>query len=200
MQPFVVNRHGRLVFPSNFLPELDFSIIDTEEQLASIIKRDFEKKAPTGTDILQRVKTSFYPNRYVLMSDMALNLFWVNRFAATMYEKTPTRWRDAPRQRDDMFLPIVTPWEEGERKVSSVQMAYQTLPPAWDEAVENRIFDVLFDVFRHRRHHATELPAIRPTVAEALAEPANLTFQLLDYDPDFPRYSLDEILDCAETV
>jgi 3-oxoacyl-[acyl-carrier-protein] synthase-3 len=200
MQPFVVNRHGRLVFPSNFLPELDFSIIDTEEQLASIIKRDFEKKAPTGTDILQRVKTSFYPNRYVLMSDMALNLFWVNRFAATMYEKTPTRWRDAPRQRDDMFLPIVTPWEEGERKVSSVQMAYQTLPPAWDEAVENRIFDVLFDVFRHRRHHATELPAIRPTVAEALAEPANLTFQLLDYDPDFPRYSLDEILDCAEMV
>ena len=33
MQPFVINRHGRLVFPSNFLPDLDFSVIDTEEQL-----------------------------------------------------------------------------------------------------------------------------------------------------------------------
>ena len=25
MKPFVVNRHGHLVFPSNFFPELDFS-------------------------------------------------------------------------------------------------------------------------------------------------------------------------------
>ena len=29
MQPFVLNRHGRLVFPSNFFPELDFSVIET---------------------------------------------------------------------------------------------------------------------------------------------------------------------------
>ena len=28
MQPFVLNRHGRMVFPSNFLPELDFSVIE----------------------------------------------------------------------------------------------------------------------------------------------------------------------------
>ena len=200
MQPFVVNRHGRLVFPSNFIPELDFSVIETEEQLAGVISRDFEKKAPIGTDILQRIGTGSYGNRYVLMNDMALNLFWVNRFAITMYEKMPTRWRDAPRQRDDVFLPIVTPWEEGERMVSAVEMAYKDLPPAWDEAAENRIFAILFDVFRHRRHHATEIPAIWPTVAEALAQPANLTFQLLEYDPDFPRYSVDEILDRTETV
>ena len=25
MQPFLLNRHGRIVFPSNFVPELDFS-------------------------------------------------------------------------------------------------------------------------------------------------------------------------------
>ena len=54
MQPFVVNRHGRLVFPSNFIPELDFSVIDTEQQLVDVIRRDFEKKAPTGTDILEQ--------------------------------------------------------------------------------------------------------------------------------------------------
>ena len=36
MQPFVVNRHGRLVFPSNFIPELDFSVIDTEQQLIDV--------------------------------------------------------------------------------------------------------------------------------------------------------------------
>ena len=29
MKPFVVNRHGRLVFPSNFFPELDFTVFET---------------------------------------------------------------------------------------------------------------------------------------------------------------------------
>ena len=28
MQPFVLNRHDRMVFPSNFVPELDLSAID----------------------------------------------------------------------------------------------------------------------------------------------------------------------------
>ena len=51
MQPFVVNRHGRLVFPSNFQPDLDFSVIESEDQLDSVIRRDFETKAPKGTDI-----------------------------------------------------------------------------------------------------------------------------------------------------
>ena len=198
MQPFVVNRHGRLVFPSNFIPELDFSVIDTEQQLVDVIRRDFEKKAPTGTDILERIQAGSYPNRYALMNDMALNLFWVNRFAETMYDKRPTRWRDVPRQREDVFLPVMTPWEDGERKVASVEKAYWSLPAAWDQAVEDRIFRVLFDVFGHRRHHATELRAIGPTVGEALENPGNLTFHLLEYDPDFPRYSLDDIVDCTE--
>ena len=48
MQPFVINRHDRLVFPSNFLPDLDFSVIETEEQLDQVIRRDFETKAPIG--------------------------------------------------------------------------------------------------------------------------------------------------------
>ena len=48
MQPFVINRHDRLVFPSNFLPDLDFSVIETEEQLDQVIRRDFETKAPSG--------------------------------------------------------------------------------------------------------------------------------------------------------
>ena len=51
MQPFVVNRHDRIVFPSNFIPELDLSVMHSLEQLDSVIRRDFEVKAPTGTDI-----------------------------------------------------------------------------------------------------------------------------------------------------
>ena len=48
MQPFVLNSHDRIVFPSNFVPELDFSVIESLDQLDSVIRRDFETKAPTG--------------------------------------------------------------------------------------------------------------------------------------------------------
>ena len=200
MQPFVVNRHDRIVFPSNFIPQLDLSVINTLDQLDSVIRRDFEAKAPTGTDVLHRVEAGAYSSRYELMRDVALNLFWTNRFATTLYEKRPTRWADVPRTRPDVFLPIVTPWEDGDRKIAAVQTAYATLPTTWDKDVEDRIFTTLFDVFGHRRHHATDLPTIKPTVAEMLSDPSNLTFRLPGYDPDFPVYDFTEIMDCSEKV
>ena len=198
MQPFVTNKHDRIVFPSNFVPELDVSVIDSLEQLDSVIRRDFETKAPTGTDILERVEAGSYQNRYELMRDVALNMFWVGRFAMTLYDKRPTRWADVPRQRSDVFMPIVTPWQEGDRKVAAVQRAFEALPAAWDADAENRIFEILFDVFGHRKHHATELTAVKPTVAELLEDPTKLTFRLSSYDPDFPTFELDDIIDCNE--
>jgi 3-oxoacyl-[acyl-carrier-protein] synthase-3 len=198
MKPFVNNRHGRLVFPSNFLPELDFSVIETLEQLDAVIRRDFEAKAPTGTEILERVESGVYQTRYGLLRDLALNLFWVNRYAMTMYDKRPTRWRDVPRRRDDVFLPVLIPWEDGEQKIAAVAEAYGTLPPRWDGEAEDAVFVVLFDVFRHRKHHGTQLPAIKPTVAEITSDPRNLTFCLPAHDPDFPTFGYHEILDCTE--
>src|SRR5664279_1452026 len=106
MQPFVVNRHDRIVFPSNFIPELDVSVMHSLEQLESVIRRDFEVKAPSGTEILRRVEQGAYSSRYELMRDVALNLFWTNRFTTTLYEKRPTRWVDVPRTRPDVFLPV----------------------------------------------------------------------------------------------
>jgi len=200
MQPFVVNRHERIVFPSNFIPQLDLSVMDSLEQLDSVIRRDFEVKAPTGTDILKRVEGGAYSSRYELMRDLALNLFWTNRFSMTLYEKRPTRWADVPRTRADVFLPILTPWEDGDRKVAAVKDAYATLPPTWDREVEDRIFGNLFDVFGHRKHHASDLPTIKPTVAEMLSDPTNLTFRLPSYDPDFPVYDFTDMVDCAEEV
>jgi 3-oxoacyl-[acyl-carrier-protein] synthase-3 len=200
MQPFVVNRHDRIVFPSNFVPQLDLSVIYSLEQLDSVIRRDFEVKAPTGTDILSRVETGAYSSRYELMRDLALNLFWTNRFSMTLYEKRPTRWADVPRNRTDVFLPIVTPWQDGDRKVAAVLGAYDMLPPTWNREVEDRIFATLFDVFGHRKHHATDLPTIKPTVAEILSDPTNLTFRLPAYDPDFRVYDFDDMVDCAEEV
>ena len=200
MQPFVINSQGRMVFPSNFLPTLDFTVVGSLDQLATVIRRDFEAKAPSGTEILRRVEAGDYSTRYELMRDVALHVFWTNRFAMTMYEKRPTRWRDVPRHRDDVFLPLLTPWEDAERKVAAVEQTYAALPSTWDDAAEDRIFRVLFDVLRHKRFHATELPAVKPTVAEILADPANLTYSLASYDPDCPVYGYQQILDCSEDV
>jgi 3-oxoacyl-[acyl-carrier-protein] synthase III len=200
MNAFVLNRHGRLVLPSNIFPQLDFSTVESLEQLDSVIRRDFETKAPSGTDILDKVRIGGYESRYALMRDLALNLFWANRFAMTMYDKRPTRWADVPRTRNDVFLPVLEPWEDGDAKIAAVRTAYPTLPAQWDEAVEDRIFEILFDVFGNRRHHATTLPAVKPTVAQFLETPRNLTFRLPHYDPDYPVYDYTDILDCDEDV
>jgi len=200
MQPFVLNRHDRIVFPSNFVPELDLSAIDSLGQLDSVIRRDFETKAPTGSDILQRVEQGGYDSRYELMRDVALNMFWTGRFALTLYEKRPTRWGDVPRRRNDVFLPILTPWEDGDRKVAAVKNAYDALPATADAEAEDRIFEILFDVFGHRKHHATELSALKPTVADILADPTNLTFRLNGYDADYPIFDFKDIIDCTEDV
>ena len=70
----------------------------------------------------------------------------------------------------------------------------------WDDEVEDTIFEILFDVFGHRRNHATKLSAIVPTVAELCSDPANQTLRLNRYDPDFRMYSYHEIIDCDEDV
>jgi len=200
MQPFVVNGHNRIVFPSNFVPELDLSVMNSLEQLDAVVRRDFEVKAPSGTDILARVQSGAYASRYELMRDLALNLFWTNRFSMTLWEKRPTRWADVPRARADVFMPIVTPWQDGDRKVAAVLGAYKALPAAWNVEVEDRIFATLFDVFGHRKHDATDLQPIKPTVAQILSDPSNVTFRLPSYDPDFPMYDLADIVDCSEEV
>ena len=165
-----------------------------------MIGRDFEAKAPTGTDILARIDSGAYPGRFELLRDLGQNLYWVNRYAITMFDKRPTRWRDLAKRRDDVFLPVLTPWEDSERKVASVERAFQALPATWDADTENRVFGLLFDVFRTKLHHATELPAIKPTVAEFLAEPGALTFVTPDYDPDYPVFRTEDILDAHERV
>ncbi len=51
LKPFVINSHGRIVFPGNFFPELDFSVFKSLKQFAAVIRRDFGEKAPTDVEI-----------------------------------------------------------------------------------------------------------------------------------------------------
>src|SRR5919201_1984495 len=141
MKPFVINRDGRMVFPSNFFPNLDFSVFETLDQFAAVIKRDFEEKAPTEADIVAAVEGRGYKGRYELLRDLALNLFWVNRYAMTLYEKRPMRWRDVPRHRDDIFLPVFKPWD-GTELTATIEAGYRMLSPTWDDASEDKIFRI----------------------------------------------------------
>ncbi len=200
MKPFVINRHGKLVFPANFLGDLDFSVLETLDQFTAVIGRDFEAKAPSGTDILARVESEAYPGRFELLRDLGQNLYWANRYSITMFERRPTRWRDLAKRRDDVFLPVLTPWEDSERKVAAVERAFRELPATWEARTEEKVFDLLFDLFRNKLYHATELPPIKPTVAEFLAQPDALTFVMPSYDPDYPVFSTEEILDASEDV
>ena len=96
---------------------------------------------------------------------------------------------------------MLTPWEDGEAKVAAVERAWRG--PAAHLGRRRRgqaIFDLLFDLFRHKRHHATELPAVKPTVAEFLERPGALTWVVPEHDPDYPVFGLSEILDAEGPV
>src|SRR5271166_1731527 len=199
LKPFVINSHGRIVFPGNFFPELDFRVFKTLKQFAAVIRRDFGEKAPTDVEIAGRVQAGEYKSRYELCRDLVLNRFWVNRYTLTMYEKRPTRWGDLPRQRDDVFLPVYK-HRDASAITTAIEAGYRALPPSWDEEMEDRSFSILLSVFRNKLSSGGELRPIRPTVSEALADPANRTRHLLAYDPDYLRYTYEDVIDCLHPV
>jgi len=199
LKPFVINQHGRLVFPGNFFPELDFSVFENLPQFLTVIRRDFGEKAPTEADIVSRLQAGEYHNRYDVCRDIALNLFWVNRYVLTMYEKRPTRWGDLARHRDDIFLPIYKP-RDATDLIKAIETGYRKLPPMADEKVEDKSLHILLDVFRNKHSAGGELRPIKATVPEILADPHNLTCHLLKYEPDYPVYSYEDVIDFAHPV
>ena len=199
MKEFVINSHGRIVLPFNFFPEMDFSAIETLEQLKTIIGRDFSEKAPSEKDITERLSDGKYKTRYELCRDLALNLYWVNRYALTMYEERPTRWADLPRHRQDVFLPLCKPWDSA-CSAAAIQDGYNHLQPQWQFETEDEIFKLLLNGFRSKPSAAGDLRALQPTVAELLASPRAKTFRLINYDPDYPGYSYDDVIEYAHDV
>ncbi len=198
LKPFVMNRYGRMVFPCNFFPELDFSVFESLNQFNTVIRRDFGEKAPTEMEIVGRVRAEEYKTRYEICRDLALNLFWSQRFVLTMYEKRPTRWGDMPRHRNDIFLPVYKP-RDAVGLAGAIEGGYLRLPAMCDEEIEDKSFRILLDVFRNKQGAGGEFRAIKPTVEEILADPKNLTYRLLTYDRDFPDYNFDEVIDCIHT-
>jgi 3-oxoacyl-[acyl-carrier-protein] synthase-3 len=202
MKSFILNRHGSLVLPANLFAQLDFSVITSLPQFEAIVKRDMESKAPTGTGILESIEAGKYRSRIELLRDVALNLYWVNRNTLTLYHKRPMRWRDVPRNRPDLFLPVQAPWQDADRKIASMKSAFEELPSSNLQAAgsEEDVFNLLFEIVRYKRHHATYMPPIKPTVAEFLVDPDHLTTVLDRHNPDFPVFAEQDIVDVKEEV
>jgi 3-oxoacyl-[acyl-carrier-protein] synthase III len=198
MKSFVINRHGRLVFPAVFQSNLDLSLLQTLDQFTAVIGRDFEAKAPTGRELLARIESGAYARRFDLLRDLSQHLFRADRYAATLFDKRPTRWRDLPKRRGDVFLPLVTPRPNRAREVAAVERAFRRLPPTWDADAEKRVFALLYDVFSAQVHSGDDVPAIEPTVAEFLARPGARTLVSPGYDPDHPVFHIQDIIDVHE--
>jgi 3-oxoacyl-[acyl-carrier-protein] synthase III len=199
LKPFLINRHGRLVFPCNFFPELDFSVFQTLQEFADVIRRDFGEKAVTEMEIVNRVQAGDYHNRYEICRDLALNLFWVNRYVLTMYEKRPMRWGDIPRRRDDIFLPVYKP-RDAAGLAAAIAEGYRKAPQKWDGELEDRCFHILLDVFRNKQSSGGETRPFKPTLPEILADPENLTCHLVTYDPDYASYEYDDVVNFSHSV
>ncbi len=195
---FVVNRAGRVVVPSNVFPSLDVRAFDTLEQLQAVIRRDFDAKAPSEDAILARIEAGEYRGRYDLLRDVSANLGWANRYALTLYERRPTRWRDVSRRRDGVFL-AAPAYGPRLKATAAIERAYHSLAPSWDEAAEHIIFSILLDIFRNTWGTGTDVEAINPTAAEALAGD-RLLHRIVAYDPDAPIYSRDDIIQYTHPV
>jgi 3-oxoacyl-(acyl-carrier-protein) synthase III len=190
---FVLNRAGRVVVPSHFFPSLDAQAFETLDRLRAAIHRDFEAKAPSEATILDRIAAGGYRGRYELLRDVAAHLGWANRYGFTMYERRPARWRDVPRRRTDVFLAVLaeTPRHP---TATAIERAYQRVPASWDAAAEHVVFGILLDILRNSWGTGTDVEAVNPTVAEAVAAD-RLVCRLAAYDPDAPIYTQDDIIE-----
>ena len=149
--------------------------------------------------MMDRLQGGKYKSRYELCRDLALNLYWVNRYALTMYEERPTRWADLPRNREDVFLPICKPWDSAS-VAAVIQEGYSALPSQWQTKTEDEAFGLLLNGFRSKPSAGGDLRAILPTVGELIASHKGKTLRLLNYNPDYPGYSYDDVIHYAHDV
>ena len=202
MQPFVVNRHDRIVFPSNFMPELDLSVIHSLDQLDNVIRRDFETKAPTGTEILHRVEVGAYSES--LRADARRRAEHVLGQPLCHDDVREAARRAGGRAAHAAATSSCRSWRrgrDGDRKVAAVQERLRrrcrrpgtarsrTASSGSSSTCSGTASTMRASCRRSSRRWPRSWPI-----------PSNLTFRLPGYDPDYPVFGYADIVDCAEDV
>lgn len=192
---FLLNRHGRLVFPFRVSDGADRGASRPNER-ASAVRVNTSGEVATSDLTVERIQEHGYATRYDLLSDLARSLLRDGPWATSHHGRCPTRWRDVPRTRGEVFLPNLTPWTGREARIAEVEAAYRSLLPRADDGVEARVFSILFAVLRHQLHQpcVTRRPL---TIDEFVTDSDLRTLVLEAHDPDFPVFSDEELRDCA---
>ena len=131
MKPFVVNRHGRLTFPAKVLGELDFTVLQTLEQFTAVIGRDFEAKAPTGTDLLDRVASGALPQPLRAAARPGAEPVLGQPLLDHDVRQAPDPLAGPAAPPGRRLPPVLTPWEDGERRSPPCTAPTGQLPVSW---------------------------------------------------------------------
>ena len=114
-----------------------------------------------------------------------------------MYDKSPTRWRDVPRHREDVFLPVFKAWVVAELPRRS--------RPAIGRCLRRGMWGRRTRLPHPYRRIPVQaggrggLPAMKPTVPETSPIPEPYVPSPA-YDPDYPGYGYDDVIDRMHPV
>ena len=171
----------------------------TLDQFTAVIGRDFEAKAPTGTDIRKKVETGAYTDRFSLLRDLGQNLFWVNRYSMTMFDKRPTRWRDLPRGAPTSSSRCSPRGRTARRRWPPSKRAWEGCRPPGTRPRSRRssTCSSTSTGTAPPRHRAARREAHRGRVPRA---PRRAHLGVPEHDPDYPVFGLSEILDAEGPV
>lgn len=194
-KPFVFDRHGRLFFPGNCLPELSLGSVVDEQGLRSLLAREFEAKAPTGDRMVARAGEG-YPDRFAVLRDLTLNLLRCERAVVALYDRYLVRRRDLERNGAEVFIPRTARWRDRELKVASVAKAFADAPATRNPAIEERIFAILFDLYRNRLQDAEPLDPIPAAATQVLSEENTLVECIADSEVRVHAFGYRDIADC----
>lgn len=151
-----------------------------------------EETMPSEMEIMERSCGGFYANRYALLRDLVLNLYWSGGYSFHLYRGEPRHWRDIPAESDKVLLPVYN-WWQGDQWRDTVADRFRCLEPAWDEEVENFLFDHLIALFRMKPPWVTEFGPAKWTVCRILQEPDNLVLVMDSYSPADRRMKADDL-------
>lgn len=89
------------------VPDLRHACAKSLQELEPQIERDFASKAPTASEIVDRIASDHYASAYEILRDAIRYLYWANRYFLTLYALRPCRWEDLPWDDPEARLPVV---------------------------------------------------------------------------------------------
>lgn len=165
-------------YAPSFFPELDVSGVDSVADLEEIINRDFAAKAPTASDVTDRIASGGYGSRYDLLRDVTRYLYWAHRQFLTLYTLRPCRWEDLPTDDPEARLPVVTRSDAASKLAKLIATAFEHLPSRWPGNAEGAALRLLLEPLASVGYDAARMPCVLPSLDMALSDTQNVALRV----------------------